>query len=154
VYAVEDQVARLLDRAAAGSPVVEFFGSRLTLPVERRFADVDAVQRWVDAVLALEAVAGQWPGTPACTVRTRRGPRAAVYEPPGTIAVPVGTRWALRELVLSHELAHHLQRHGGGGLAPAHGAAFQDTFAALVDLVIGPEVGLLLRAGFVEAGVR
>jgi putative metallohydrolase (TIGR04338 family) len=71
------------------------------------------------------------------------------------MAVPTTARWALRELVLCHELAHHLRRHAEATAAePGHGPAFQDDYAALVDLVIGPEVGLLLRAGFTEAGVR
>ena len=143
----------MLDRAAAGTPTVDFFGSTLTLPPERRFADLASVQRWIDTVLALGAVRERWPGTPPCAVRPRRGTARAHYVPPGEIAVPVSERWALREMVLCHELAHHLAWHdcGVGADAPAHGHDFVETYVSLVDIVVGPEVALLLRAGF-DAG--
>lgn len=154
VYAAETQVARALDRAAAGSSLVDFFGSSLTLPPERRFGDVASVQRWVDAVLALDHVRDRWPATPACRVRSRRGSSRAHYQAPGEIAVPTDDRWALREIVMCHELAHHLVFHDAGvpaGVA-AHGREFVEAFVALVDIVIGGEVALLLRAGLDEAG--
>jgi putative metallohydrolase (TIGR04338 family) len=156
VYAAEDQVARLLDRAAAGSPTVDFFGSTLTVPPERRFADVASVQLWVDRVLALDEVRRRWPSTPACRVRSRRGESRAHYQPPGEIAVPVRSRWALRELVLCHELAHHLTWHEAAAPrgTPGHGAAFLEAYPALVEIVIGAEVALLLRAGLDQTGAR
>lgn len=154
VYAAEDQVARLLDRAAAGARTVDFFSSTLTLPPERRFADLASVQRWVNAVLDLDPVRQRWPATPACAVRSRRGSARAHYEAPSQIAVPVTARWALRELVLCHELAHHLVFHDPSvpSNAPAHGGDFAEAYIDLVGIVIGPEVALLLRAGFDQAG--
>lgn len=153
VYSAEQQVARLLDRAADGASTVDFFGSTLTLPVERRFADLASVRRWVDAVLALPEVRARWADAPACGVRARRGVSRAHYEPPGTIAVPQAGRWAMRELVLCHELAHHLTFHAAAGAHdPGHGRAFVDTYVSLVGLVIGAEVALLLRAGLDQAG--
>jgi putative metallohydrolase (TIGR04338 family) len=154
VYAAEAQVARMLDRAAAESAMVDFFGSTLTLPTERRFADLDSVQRWVDAVLALDQVGRRWPGTPGCRVRARQGASQAHYAAPGEIAVPLDDRWALREVVLCHELAHHLVFHDVAVSAgvPAHGREFVDAYVGLVDVVIGPEVALLLRAGLDEVG--
>jgi putative metallohydrolase (TIGR04338 family) len=144
----------MLDRAAAGSRTVDFFGSTLTLPTERRFADLDSVQRWVEAVLALQPVLRRWPTTPDCRVRSRRGASRAHYAAPDEIAVPVDERWALREVVLCHELAHHLVFHDPStptGVA-AHGHEFVDAFVTLADIVIGPEVALLLRAGLDEVG--
>lgn len=160
VYAVEGQVAAVLDRARSGSGSVDFFGSQLTVPVERRFADTRSLQRWVDGVLALSAVRERCAEAPACEVVARRGQRAAHYVPPGVIAVPMRERWALRELVLCHELAHHLvwHKHVAAGrraaLQPSHGEQFRAAHAWLVDEVIGAEVGLLLRAGWSEAGLR
>lgn len=144
----------MLDRAAAGSRTVDFFGSTLTLPTERRFADLDSVQRWTDAVLALEPVRRRWPATPSCRVRERRGASRAHYAAPDEIAVPIEARWALREVVLCHELAHHLVFHDSATPAGvvAHGQEFVDAFVALVDIVIGAEVALLLRAGLDEVG--
>lgn len=154
VYAAEDQVAHTLDRAASGSSTVDFFGSTLTLPPERRFADLASVQRWVDAVLALRSVQERWPGTPPCSVRARRGATRAHYQPPGEIAVPIEVRWALRELVLCHELTHHVVHHDKTvpAAVPAHGEAFVDSFVDLVRFVIGGEVALLLRASLDQAG--
>jgi putative metallohydrolase (TIGR04338 family) len=153
VYAAEQQVARLLDRASRGAATVDFFGSTLTIPAERRFGDVPAMQRWVDAVLALGPVQHRWPGTPPCLVRRRRGAARAHYQPPGEMAVP-DSAWAARELVLCHELAHHLAHHDPAvppGV-PAHGEQFVQAYLDLVDVVIGPEVALLLRTGLAEAG--
>lgn len=161
LYAAEDQIARMLDRAsgrsAGGGSTVEFHGSRLTLPVERRFADVASVQRFVDAVLSLASVRARWGVLPPVTVRERAGQRAAHYEPPGGIAVPARERWALRELVVCHEIAHHVADHtaqrAGGGDRARHGPPFPDCYAALVGHVIGPEVELLLRGAFHQSGV-
>jgi putative metallohydrolase (TIGR04338 family) len=156
VYAAEHQVERLLDRAAAGATTVDFFGSGLTLPVERRFADIASMQRWCDEVLAFQPVVQQWPGTPPVRVRERKGLTRAHYQAPGEIAVPLRTRWAARELVLCHELAHHLVCHDPAVASDVagHGGPFLDAYADLVEGVIGPEVALLLRAGFDAAGAR
>ena len=58
VYAAEEFVRTLFDRAAGhSSRVIDFFGAQITLPPEARFASVDSVQRYIDSVLALPAVA-------------------------------------------------------------------------------------------------
>lgn len=145
-------MARALDRAAGGARTLDFFGSTLTLPPERRFADIESVQRWVREVLAVDTVQHLWPGVPVCSVRARVGSASAHYEPPGTIAVPTSQRWALRELVLCHELAHHLTWHTAVHPVAGHGREFVDSYVALADVVIGSEVALLLRAGLDEAG--
>jgi putative metallohydrolase (TIGR04338 family) len=156
VYAAEHQVGLLLDRAASGARTVDFFGSSLTLPVERRFADLASMQRWADEVLALSWVRERWPGTPAVRLRERTGLTRAHYQAPGEVAVPLRTTWAARELVLCHELAHHLVCHDPAVASDVagHGGPFLDAYADLVEGVIGPEVALLLRAGFDAAGAR
>jgi putative metallohydrolase (TIGR04338 family) len=148
VYAAEEFVRTLFDRAAEhGNRVVDFFGTQLTLPPEGRFATVTAVQRYVDEVLA--HVGADRP----LTVRARRGATAAHYERFGddaTIAVPDRrTSWALRELVVLHEIAHHLS-----DVDPPHGPAFVATFCELADAVMGPEVGHVLRVVYAKEGVR
>jgi len=152
VYDAENQVVRALDRAAAGARTVDFFGSTLALPPERRFADIASVQRWVTEVLALTTVQQVWPGVPGCSVRSRAGASSAHYEPPGTIAVPTAQTWALRELVLCHELAHHVTWHTAAHPVAGHGREFVDSYVTLAEVVIGSEVALLLRAGMDEAG--
>lgn len=155
VYAAEEFVRTLFDRAAEhGSNSVEFFGTQLTLPPEARFGSLDGVQRYVDDVLALPAVRRQW-GLPApLRVRARRASTAAHYENQagaGVIAVPDDhdANWAMRELVVLHEIAHHLC-----DAQPAHGSRYVTTLCTLADLVMGPEVGHVLRVVYAKEGVR
>ncbi|HTX97193.1 MAG TPA: TIGR04338 family metallohydrolase [Mycobacterium sp.] len=155
VYAAEEFVRTLFDRAAEhGSPVVEFFGTQLTLPPEGRFGSVASVQRYVEDVLALPAVRRRWPAVSPLRVRARRAASSAHYENrdgTGIIAVPDrGTAdWALRELVVLHEVAHHLCQAG-----PAHGPEFVATTCELTELVMGPELGHVLRVVYAKEGVR
>ncbi len=148
VYAAEEFVRTLFDRAAEhGNRVVEFFGTRLTLPPEGRFASAPSVQRYVDDVLA--HVGADRP----LTVRPRRGATAAHYERSddgATIAVPdQRSTWALRELVVLHEIAHHLS-----DAEPPHGPEFVATFCELAEAVMGPEVAHVLRVVYAKEGVR
>jgi len=155
VYAAEEFVRTLFDRAAErGNRVVDFFGTQLTLPPEGRFASAQSVQRYIDDVLAHPAVRAHWPAAGALTVRTRRGTSAAHYEFSddlgATIAVPDRrSTWALRELVMLHEVAHHLSN-----AEPPHGPEFVATFCELAEVVMGPEVGHVLRVVYAKEGVR
>ena len=152
VYAAEEFVRTLFDRAAGhSSRSLDFFGTAITLPPEARFGSVEAVQRYVDEVLALPSVQRRWPDPGPLTVRARRAATAAHYESAGVIAVPATTQWALRELVVLHEVAHHLD---GGGAGPAHGPVFVATFCELATLVMGPEAGHVLRVVYAKEGVR
>ncbi|WP_085999095.1 TIGR04338 family metallohydrolase [Nocardia higoensis] len=158
VYDAEQLVRGLFDRAdESGHRTVEFHGSRLTLPIERRFASVDSVQTYADRVLALNWVRARWARAEApVRVRARAGTAAAHYDPAGAeLAVPLhagGTAWALRELVVLHELAHHLAPEVDS--SPAHGPEFCSRYLELVDGIIGPEAALLLRATMSGCGVR
>ncbi len=155
VYAAEEFVRTLFDRAAEhGSGSVEFFGAQLTLPPEARFGSLDAVQRYVDDVLALPAVRREWPAVAPLRVRARRAATAAHYENrdgTGVIAVPDSGHadWAMRELVVLHEIAHHLC-----DVQPPHGSQYVTTLCALAEMVMGPEVGHVLRVVFAKEGVR
>ena len=155
VYAAEQFVRTLFDRAAAhGSNSVEFFGTQLTLPPEARFGSLDAVQRYVDDVLALPAVRREWPEAAPLRVRARRAATAAHYEKrdgTGVIAVPdlATADWAMRELVVLHEIAHHLC-----DAQPPHGPQYVTTLCTLAELVMGPEAGHVLRVVYAKEGVR
>ncbi|MGB3474699.1 MAG: TIGR04338 family metallohydrolase [Mycobacterium sp.] len=155
VYAAEVFIRTLFDRAAeSGRRNLEFFGAELTLPPEARFGSVAAVGRYVDDVMALSTVRARWPDATQLTVRARRGATAAHYEKigaAGVIAVPDqrGVDWALRELVVLHEIAHHLC-----DARPPHGPEFVATFCALAEMVMGPELGYVLRVVFAKEGVR
>ncbi len=153
VYAAERFVRTLFDRAAEhNSGSIDFFGTRLTLPPEARFGSVQTVGDYVDRVLAMPAVRARWPVLPV-SVRERRGATAAHYETSGgtsVIAVPDrAARWALRELVVLHEIAHHLCP-----AEPAHGGEFVSTLCELAEIVMGPEAGHVLRVVYAKEGVR
>ena len=159
VYAAEDQLGRLLARGGA----VDFYGSTLTLPVERRFADIASVQRYVNAVLALSSVRERWPRVAPVRVRERSGLSRAHYEPagPDTVATaaiaiplagPVEVRWAARETVVLHEIAHHLVAQDLPP-EPWHGPTFCGVLLSLIATAIGPEAALALRAAFDGAGI-
>lgn len=151
VYAAEDQVASALDRGGA----VDFFGSTLAVPRQRRFADIASIQRYVDEVLALAVVRRRWPQAGPVRVRERAGARQAHYEVGrATLAIPIAgppPRWAARELVVLHELGHHVAPPDDDH--PAHGPHFTGAVVALVAGALGAEAALLLRAAYDGAGV-
>ena len=140
VYDAEFELRFMLENGGA----VEAYGSTLTLPIERKFGDIDGVQRYVDLV---------WEGDNPPAVRPRRGNTAAHYSrSKHEIAVPdhVGSQhsWAMRELVILHEIAHAMTR------GDSHGARFCGVFVDLVSRFIGPEAGFILMAGLSERGVQ
>ena len=154
VYDAEHLVHRLFDRSGE-YPLIEVAGSRVTLPVERRFASIESVQSYVDQVLALGWVRATWPraGVPV-VVRGRAGDSRAHYERAGAVmAVPTHrgrSAWAMRELVVLHELSHHL----ADGPEVAHGPEFVGRMLTVIDGIIGPEAALLLRVTLLDNGVR
>ncbi len=163
VYAGEHLVHALFDRSDR-APVVRLAGSSVTLPVERRFGDIAGVQRYVDAVLALNWMRDYPRAAVPVGVRARRGRRQAHYERNGAvIAVPApthgavrpgsmsGPTWALRELVVLHEIAHHLEPDPS---APAHGLAFVGRLRRIVEEIVGPEAAWLLTVAWADQGVR
>lgn len=157
VYAAEDRVAGWLD-AAADHPerVVTIDGIEHRPEIEPRFGDVDAVQVYVDTVLAhLRDVGADFAGRERLEVRVREraGARKAVYERDvATIAMPprrIGGAWSLRALVVLHELAHHLDIPG----EPAHGPGFQATFLRLLEDVGMRRIAGLLHDAYVDEGL-
>lgn len=143
VYAAEDLVASLLDRGG----VVDFHGSRVDVPLQRRFADIDSIRRYLDAVRACDWGAGD---TPAPMVRLRRGQAKAHWSAPDTIAIPTGASWAMSELVVIHEYAHHVAWHRSGHLG--HGRVFCDHMRMLVAGALGDAAALILLAAYDESG--
>ena len=138
-YHAEFMLRSLMDNAYE-APTLDFFGSTLTLPQERKFGNVENVQAYVDRVLSLNWVRATWPtASDQVRVRERKGQHVAHYSPGSCeIAVPVLTTWALREVVVLHEIAHHLTPAD-----PGHGPEFTGVVRALLTEIIGPEVGLV-----------
>lgn len=140
LYEAEDSLLFMLDHPGP----VQFLGSSLTLPVERRFGDLDGVRRYLSEVRRRE-----WghPDVPAPKVRLRKGHTRATWEA-GTIALPDGTGargWAMREVVVLHEYAHHVTWHQKQ--VTGHGDAFQSIYVDLIGNAVGPEAAFVLQAG-------
>lgn len=156
VYDAEQLVRRVFDRAdESGTRTVELLGSSITLPIERRFASVESVASYVDKVLALNWIRARWPRADVqVRVRERAGATAAHYEPAtATLAVPLRAGgWALRELVVLHELSHHLD--DAFEQSAPHGPEFCHRYLELVDGMIGSEAEFLLRVTLLDCGVR
>lgn len=152
MYEAEGSLARMIDRRDE-FPVAMAFGSRVAVPDDRKFGDISSVQRYVDAVVALDWVRASAPARAQLPVRVRAraGATKAEYERiSATIAVPphqVGGRWAMRELVVLHEIAHHLEPDD------LHGPSFVGRLVHLVEELIGAEAGFLLRSTLLDAGV-
>jgi putative metallohydrolase (TIGR04338 family) len=151
VYATEQLLGELFDRTLkSNNPIVELevdgVKVPVTLPPEAKFASIESIQRHCDDVCDMLKVS-------RVHVRARRGDRMAHYERPGAvIAVPNGRhRWALRELVVLHELAHHLTPSFG---VASHGPEFVANFIDLIGRVMGLHAQLAARILFATNGVK
>jgi putative metallohydrolase (TIGR04338 family) len=154
VYAAEDQWSAVLDRGG----VVDFFGSRLDVPMQRRFGDVASVQAYVESVLGQQQVRAAYPQAGAITVRGGRSRVQASYLPELQVIDLPGELWAGRESVVLHEIAHHLACSAGvraeRGSVRWHGLEFRAAMDLVVTTMLGEAAALLLRAGYDAAGVR
>lgn len=187
VYEAEALVRRIFDRAGQ-FPMVQVAGSTITIPMERKFGSVASVQTYLDLLGALPWVRQRWPAaTRPVLVRARAGQQRAHYEPVGAVvALPTparGLSWAMRELVVLHEYAHHLgpsiwngrpaqsldneierpadqagpgprDRAQPSGAPAYHGPEFTERLVELVSGVIAPEAALLLRVTMSESGIE
>lgn len=154
VYVAEDRVAAWLDTLGPDRATVTVDGRTFRPEVEPRFTDPEAVGRFAEQVLAHLRDTGKEYGARESLplqVRPRRGNRAATYTlADHTIAVPPferGGRWALRGLVVLHEIAHHL--HG----RPGHDASWRSTFLRLLEDIGQPVTAQLLQHAFGTEGL-
>ena len=155
VYRAEDAWAGRLDAARQGAARATVAGSSVLLPAERRLGSLDAAADYAGRALALPSVVQAVGRVAAPALRVRRGVRAAHWEPPGTIALPVpvhGEPWALRETVLLHELAHHVGETTG--LSRGHRPPFPALVLLLVEAALGAEAAFALRVDYGELAVQ
>jgi putative metallohydrolase (TIGR04338 family) len=145
VYAAEDQWAQTMNRGGK----VDFHGSMIEIPVQRRFGSLEAIETYLLWVTALPCVVERFGDLAPVAVRARKGQAKAHYEADASvIAIPLDSQWAARESVVLHELAHHIVMSREGAVGPVHGAAFTVTMCALVECALGPEAALMLRASY------
>lgn len=155
VYGAEHVWSAVLDRGG----LVDFHGSHLYVPVQKRFADIPSAQRYVDGVLAVDSIREEYPNAGPVRVRERRGQGKAHYEPStATLAIPLRNRAFGRESALLHELAHHLSISAGLPSTSAgtrwHGVEFRNAMLFLVSIALGDAAALILRAAYYDSGVR
>jgi putative metallohydrolase (TIGR04338 family) len=146
VYESEHLLEWILDHSV-DDPQVVMGGSTLVLSPEAKFSTPEAVQAYVDQVLAHPGVVERF-GHSWVSVRKRKGTAKAHYSS-GTIAVP-DAKWALREVVILHELAHHFDVSG----TEAHGAIFTGIFLDLIGKVMGFQTQLALRIIYGDNDVK
>jgi len=150
IYAAEHTWALRLDAARRGARSATVAGSSLLLPQELLFGTLAAAQMYADAWL------DGW-DLPPVVLRVRRGQAKAHWEAgdPAGIALPVpehGERWAMREAVLLHELAHHVAAALDGEVG--HGPAFPARLLQLVQQALGEQAAFALRVDYAEHRVQ
>jgi len=148
VYAAEDQFSSVMNRGGT----IEFFGSKIDIPTQKRFANLDSIDTYIQVLftqLNLDLLPPQ--------VRERKGCTKAHYEfADSVIAIPISgesARWALRETVILHECAHHVAAKVGSVEESAHGPTFTASMLHVVQVALGDQARLLLSAGYLELGV-
>jgi putative metallohydrolase (TIGR04338 family) len=143
-YDAEHALTFVLDNGGT----YEFFGSKLTLPIEARFGRIEDIDRYLARVYDHLDL----PGTPPKVVE-KRGQRSAHYSGwTREIHIPTLTGWAMRETVVLHELAHHLTPEDT--VNAGHGDRFCSCLVWLITRCIAPEAGLILSAEYGERGVH
>lgn len=74
----------------------------------------------------------------------------------GLIILPTrdrGGAWALRAMVVLHELAHHLNTGIDGAIIDSHGEGFRATFVQLLEDVGWTEIAAMLREAYHQVGL-
>lgn len=152
VYGSEQQVRRVFDLArTTGSPLINLCNSQMVLPDEVLFGSLAGAEKYLHRVQSTDWYTERWPDSRPVSVRQRKGNQKAHYQHDGVIALhdtqQRGQAWAMRELVVLHELAHHVTRP-----YEAHGAEFCGAFIHLVSNAMGGVAGLLLMHTFHTGG--
>lgn len=168
-YAAEDMVADWLDAVDPESGEVHVTVQRdgrqrvvtFTPEAEPRFTGQDEVARFVNQVMDRLQRKARAHGS---SFRGREKRKVMVDSFPGwtkatyrddMLLLPErkrGGAWALRGLVVLHELAHHLNT-GDGAIIDAHGEGFRATFLQLLESLGWVEIAAMLREAFRQVGL-
>lgn len=161
-YAAEDMLASWLDAISPDTGVVQVRLQRdgqrravdFTPETEPRFSRPSDVTVFVDQVMERLRQQARTYGTnyrgreqKRVEVDTFGGWKKATYHD-GAILLPArerGGAWALRGLVVVHELAHHLNTGIDGAIIDSHGAGFRATMLQLLEDIGWVEIAAMLR---------
>lgn len=156
VYSADLFTRRTLELAAKGDGTMEMHNSTIVIPQEIRFGSLAAVEQYIRQIQHTGWYVAQGFNPKPVSVRRRAGDAYAHYDPArAEIAMhepTYGTPWSTREIVVLHELAHHVTPHGNE--YAAHGPEFVGNFLALVREFMGPEVWMLLYDSMLQNNVK
>ncbi len=144
-YNAEEQVSQVLKMTGERMIV---HGTEFIVPTERRFGDLGAMQRYIDAVQGLNWFRARWPNLPRVIVEMSNLKTLSKADLGANKILISKSRFHHDELVLLHELAHLC-------VGPDHGhdAVFRGIFCDLMTDCIGAEIGWLLSVRYQEAGL-
>ncbi|WP_235736527.1 DUF7168 domain-containing protein [Nocardioides alcanivorans] len=169
-YAAEDMVAAWLDAVVPETGEVRVTSQRdgqtrpmtFTPETEPRFSRPVEVASFVAQVMERLQRQGREFGSPyrgrerrEVLVVPSRGWKKASYSD-DIIFLPErerGGAWALRGLVVLHELAHHLNTGVDGTIIDAHGEGFRATFVQLLEDIGWREIAAMLREAYDQVGL-
>lgn len=144
IYDAERSVQFILDQQFE-NPLINIARSTIEVPKELKFGDIASVQRYAD--LVTDRV--------GCTrvkavEQSKRASLRAFYRG-GEIHFPVQSgRWAMRETVVLHEIAHHITEDW----EDPHGAVFAGNLLDLVETMMGPAAAFIMRVTFHQTGIE
>lgn len=169
-YAAEDMVTAWLDATSLETGEVQVSIRRdgrhrqatFSPEVEPRFSRPSEVTVFVEKVLdRLQDLSRQYGsgyrGREKKPVRVvaHSGWKKASYSE-GFIFLPArerGGSWALRGLVVLHELAHHLNTGVEGAIIDVHGEGFRSTFVRLLEDIGWVQIAAMLREAYAQTGL-
>ena len=169
-YAAEDMLLGWIDGACPETGEVRVTLSRAGASrtvtyapeVEPRFSNPDEVPPFVQRVLARlraqsKEFGSRYRGRERRDVMVvaGRGHTKATYRS-DIISLPerdAGGAWALRALVVLHELAHHLNTGVDGAIIDHHGEGFRATFVRLLEDIGWTETAAMLLIAYEEIGL-
>lgn len=129
---------------STGVRTFESCSSVFEIPQEYKFKNMEDVQHYCDRALVLVNRANS-----PVVVRSAHANQSKAHYLSGGIYLPNRSTesWAWRELVVLHELAHHISQGDG------HGQNFSGAMVYLVTEMVGAELGFLLRMEYLKEGV-
>lgn len=148
IYRMDERVKTLLDAALERDiRVVEIHGSTLYIPLELRFGNIESVQTYIDLTLGKDEIIQRYPKAEIpLQVHAMRDNKEPYYRQ-NKIGLPDhggGISPAMREIVVLHEMAHHLGSSG-------HSQRFLDAYIDLVEKNMSPSLGLYMRMIYEES---
>lgn len=144
VYAAELQVRAAVEKAQTAGGV-DFFGSMLPPPRERGFRSLTEIEIYLKAALLDPEVVARFGALPVPRLRLGNSEDTSSYRAENREILMPQSGWAWRELVVLHELAHHVAAMKYPRAA-GHGPEFAAIYCQLVGHQMGHATELLLRA--------